>query len=161
MHLAAASAAHRARQAENAAIAKAGLPSRGRSADRDAVAGRGMTSPAKTFIGGSPMKVRDEEIGRALLDLVRRAELLQLALLHDRDAVGQRIGLGLVVGDEDRRQSVLRDQIVLDAAPRRIARNCGSSWPIGSSSSIELGVGGPARAPARRAAAGRPRSSDG
>ena len=43
----------------------------------------------------------DEQVGRAVAQLVRRAVLLQDARLHHRDAVGHGVGLGLVVGDEN------------------------------------------------------------
>ena len=49
----------------------------------------------------------DEEIGRPLLQLGLVGELLQHAALHDRDAIGERVRLGLVVGDEDRRHAAL------------------------------------------------------
>ena len=44
----------------------------------------------------------DEEVGRAVVDRLRLVELLQLALVHDRDARGERHRLDLVVGDVDR-----------------------------------------------------------
>jgi hypothetical protein len=65
------------------------------------------------FIGGSPMKLATNRLLGLCLDLGRGAELLQLALLHHSDAVGQRDRLGLVVGHEHRRHLVL-DQIVLE-----------------------------------------------
>lgn len=55
-----------------------------------------------------------EEVGGPLLDDVRRARLLEHAPLHHRDAVGERARLGPVVGDEDRRQPALLDEM-LDA----------------------------------------------
>ena len=44
----------------------------------------------------------DEEVGRPVVDRLRLVELLQLALVHDRDARGERHRLDLVVGDVDR-----------------------------------------------------------
>ena len=67
-----------------------------------------------TFIGGSPMKLATNRLVGSSFKLGRRGILLQNALLHDRDPVGKGDRLGLVVGDEHRRHSVL-DQIVLDA----------------------------------------------
>ena len=43
----------------------------------------------------------DEDIGRIVVDLERRADLLQHAMVHDGDAVGHGHGLELVVGDID------------------------------------------------------------
>ena len=43
----------------------------------------------------------DELVGRPAVDLHRRADLLQLAALHDRHAVGEHHRLFLVVRDED------------------------------------------------------------
>ena len=47
-------------------------------------------------------EVGDEIVGRPLVDLGRRGDLLDRALVHHRDAVGQDQRLFLVVGDEDR-----------------------------------------------------------
>ena len=44
---------------------------------------------------------------RAVVDLLRRADLLDRAVQHHDDAVGQRQRLGLVVGDEDHRHAGL------------------------------------------------------
>ena len=46
-------------------------------------------------------EVGDEIVGRALVDLRRRGDLLDGALVHHRDAVGEHQRLLLVVGDED------------------------------------------------------------
>ena len=43
----------------------------------------------------------DEEVGRVVEDLLRRADLLDEAVAHDDDAVAQRHGLDLVMGDID------------------------------------------------------------
>ena len=45
-----------------------------------------------------------EQVGRPVVDLLRRADLLQAPGRHDRDAVGHRHGLDLVVGDVDDRR---------------------------------------------------------
>ena len=42
-------------------------------------------------------ELRDEEVGGVLVDVGRRADLLQHALVHDGDAVGERHGLHLIV----------------------------------------------------------------
>ena len=59
--------------------------------------------PGTRFIDGLPMKLRDEDVGRPVIDLGRRADLLDAAVAHDDDAVGQRHRLDLVVGHEDDR----------------------------------------------------------
>ena len=46
-------------------------------------------------------EARDPGIDRLVVDLARRAELLQFALMHDGDLVGHRHGLELVVRDID------------------------------------------------------------
>ena len=60
--------------------------------------------PGRKFIAGEPTKVGDEQVGRPQVDLLRRAELLDLAVLHHRDAVGQRQRLDLVMRDIDHRR---------------------------------------------------------
>ena len=49
----------------------------------------------------------DEEVHRALVELLGRRDLLELALPHDRDAVAHRHRLDLVVRDVDRRHAEL------------------------------------------------------
>ena len=49
-------------------------------------------------------EIGDEGIGRGLVDLVRQADLLQPALVHDGDAVGHDQRLFLVMRDEQRGQ---------------------------------------------------------
>ena len=50
---------------------------------------------------GEPMKPRDEDIGRTVVEFERRAHLLHHAVMHDDDAAGHRHGLDLVVGHID------------------------------------------------------------
>ena len=50
---------------------------------------------------------RHEEVGRAVVELLRRVDLLQLPVAHDRDAVAHRHRLGLVVRDVQRRGAEL------------------------------------------------------
>ena len=50
-------------------------------------------------------EVGDEIVGRPLVDLGRRGDLLDRALVHHGDAVGHDQRLFLVVGDEDRGQA--------------------------------------------------------
>ena len=45
---------------------------------------------------------RDETVGRAAIEPLRRIDLADAAARHHRDAVGQRQRLALVMGDEDR-----------------------------------------------------------
>ena len=66
-------------------------------------------------------KRRHEQIGRPLLQVLRRGELLQHALLHHRDAVGQRNRFGLVMS-HDHRRHLLRDKVVLDAGAQQGAQ---------------------------------------
>ena len=47
------------------------------------------------------MKPADEQVDRAVVELLRRADLLQHALAHHRDAVAHGHRLDLVVGDVD------------------------------------------------------------
>ena len=50
---------------------------------------------------GRADEARDEQVGRAPVELLGRAHLLDDALVHDHDPVGERHGLDLVVGDVD------------------------------------------------------------
>src|SRR3984957_14717149 len=52
-------------------------------------------------------EARDEFRLRAIVDLFRRAELIDLAGVHHRDQVGRRHRLGLVVGDVNRGVTIL------------------------------------------------------
>ena len=54
-----------------------------------------------------PDELGDEQVGRRVVELLGRAELLEHALAQDRDAVAHRHGLDLVVGDVERRRRVL------------------------------------------------------
>jgi hypothetical protein len=54
---------------------------------------------------GRADEARDEHVARARVQVLRRADLLQYAQLHDRDAVAHRHRLDLVVGDVDRRRA--------------------------------------------------------
>ena len=49
-------------------------------------------------------KIRHEQIGRLLVELLWGADLLNHAVVHHRDAVADGVGLFLVVRDEDRGQ---------------------------------------------------------
>ena len=48
-------------------------------------------------------EARHEQVGRVVEHFLRRADLLDEAVLHDDDAVAQGHGLGLVMGDIDKR----------------------------------------------------------
>ena len=61
-------------------------------------------------------EARDEDVARPVVDLERRADLLQHALCHHRDAVGEGHRLDLVVGDVDGGDADLALQ-VLDLRP--------------------------------------------
>ena len=58
----------------------------------------------KRFIAGEPMKRRDEEVRRLVVELLRRALLLEHAFAHDRDPRAHRHRLDLVVRHVDRRR---------------------------------------------------------
>ena len=60
-------------------------------------------------------EAHDELALRMLVELARRAGLLDLALVHDHDLLGDLHRLLLVVGDEDRRHV---DLVVEAAQPR-------------------------------------------
>ena len=64
--------------------------------------GRPRSAPGTKFIGGEPMKPGDEQVHRLLVEVARRADLLEHALAQHRDAVAEGHRLGLVVGDVDR-----------------------------------------------------------
>ena len=59
------------------------------------------------FIAGLPMKPPTNMFSGPVVELLRRRDLLQLALAHDGDAVAHRHRLDLVVRDVDRRHSEL------------------------------------------------------
>ena len=63
----------------------------------------------------------DEAVGRAVIDLGRRAELLDLLVLHHRDPVGQGQGLDLVVRDVDHRRRAEALMQPLDLDPKLVA----------------------------------------
>ncbi len=61
-------------------------------------------------------EARDKNVVGIVVDFIRRAELLDLALVHDGDAVGQRHRLDLVMRHIDRRRLKLALD-VLELAP--------------------------------------------
>jgi hypothetical protein len=65
------------------------------------------------------MKVPVNRLAGPVLQLRGRGELLKHAALHHRDPVGQRVGLGLVMGDEDRGQPALLDEMLDPPAQQR------------------------------------------
>ena len=62
------------------------------------------TPPATVFIGGLPMKRATNRLAGRVVDVLGRADLLEHALVDDRDAVAHRHRLDLVVGDVDDRR---------------------------------------------------------
>ena len=80
---------------------------RRRSADREAgtaaqpdLAGAGERALEEVHLRRAD-EARDEQVGRAPVELLGRADLLDDALVHDHDPVGEGHGLDLVVGDVD------------------------------------------------------------
>ncbi len=90
----------------------------------------------------------DERRRRLPVDVLRGVELLELAGVHDADPVGDRQRLGLVVGDEQRRDP----EPLLEAADlsTQLWRTRASSADSGSSSSSTVGSIASARAIATR-----------
>ena len=82
-----------------AAAARCAMP----SAERREAVGRGRHGHVDEVHGRRADEARHEAVERAPVELERAADLLHQAVLHDDDAVAQRHGLDLVVGDEDRR----------------------------------------------------------
>ena len=73
---------------------------------------------AGEFVGGAG-EIGDEQIGRPVVDLVRRAHLQQLAVAHHPDAVAEHHRLGLVVGDIKRGHAgLLEDDAQIVAQPQ-------------------------------------------
>ena len=93
-------------------------------------------------------EVGDERRGRPLVDLARRADLLDRAVVHHDDAVGHRQRLFLVVRDHDRRHPSRCCSARI--SPRRRSRSFASSADSGSSSSSSDGAVASARASAMR-----------
>ena len=67
-------------------------------------------SPAKMF--AKPEEARHLDVDGTLVDLLRGADLTHLAAEHHCDGVGEGDRLGLVVGDEDRRDAETALQLV-------------------------------------------------
>ena len=86
---------------------------RARSAARRS---RPSTVPSSRFIAGEPMKSATKRLDGRIVDLVGRADLLQLAILQHRDLGRERHRLDLVVRDiDDRRAGLLMQPLDLDA----------------------------------------------
>ena len=115
--------------------------------------GSPMTVPVTVFIGGLPMKPRRTG-SRAVVDLLRRADLLEATAVEDRDACRHRHRLDLVVGDVDDRR--LEPALQLDELGAGLRR---AAWRRGSRAARPSGTlraGARSRARARRAGADRP-----
>ena len=99
----------------------------------------------------------DEEVDRLLVELARRRDLLEDALAQHADPVAEGHGLGLVVGDVDRR----------DAEPALQARDLGAHLPAQLGVEVRqrlveqerVGLRGRSRGPSPRAGAGHRRGS--
>ena len=107
----------------------------------------------------APTNSATNRVAGTVVELVGRGDLLEAARVEDPDAVGQREGLLLVVGDEDSRrarasaESCRSPRAWRRAGPRRGSR---TARRAGSAPAPARG-----RAPARRAAAGRPTARGG
>ena len=66
-------------------------------------------------MAGRADELGDEEVHRPLVEILRRAHLLEVAVPHHRDAVAERHRLDLVVRHVDRR----RREIALDPSDLR------------------------------------------
>ncbi len=53
---------------------------------------------AGELVGGAG-EIGDEQVGRPIIDLVRRPHLQQLAVAHHPDAIAEHHRFGLIVGD--------------------------------------------------------------
>ena len=98
-------------------------------------------------------EARDEQVHRVLVEDLRRVDLLDDAGAHDRDAVAERHGLGLVVRHVDRR----RAELAAGSARPRCA-SARAAWRRGSTAARPSGTpSGRARSrgPSPRAGAGR------
>ena len=63
---------------------------------------RPSDAAGEKFIAGRADEAGDEARRRVVVEFLRRADLLDAAVVHHHDAVGQRHRLDLVVGDVDR-----------------------------------------------------------
>ena len=104
------------------------------------------TVPASTFT--LPTKSATKGGGRLAVDLERRADLLDHAVVHHHDAVGHRERLLLVVRDHDGRDAQPRCSCRISW--RRCTRTLASRADSGSSSSSRPGEVASARASATR-----------
>ena len=124
-------------------IASRVAPSGSSSSSRSC--GRTQRSP-KRFAW--PTKRHHERVRGLVVELARAADLLDPAVVHDDDLVGDLHRLLLVVRDEDGRHVRL---VVQPPQPRaQLGAHRASSAPNGSSSSSTFGSGASARASAMR-----------
>ena len=116
----------------------------------------GRSRPVSMFIAGEPMKPATKRLAGAVVEVERRADLLDAAVVHDDDLVGHGHRLDLVVGDVDRGGLQPLVQVLDLGAHRRRA-----AWRRGSTAARRTGrPAGRARWPGpwRRAGAGRRRA---
>ncbi len=78
----------------------------------------GTTLPGTVFIGGVPMKLATNRFAGRVVDLLRRPDLLEHTVAHDRDAMAHRHRLDLVVRDVDHRR--LEPALQLDELGTRL-----------------------------------------
>ena len=101
-------------------------------------------------------EIGDEEIGRRIVDLGGRADLLQLAILQDGDLGRKRHRLDLIVRDiDDRRSGLLVQPLDLDA---HVDAQLGVEIGQRLVEQEHAAAGARVRGPWRRAGAGRPKA---
>ena len=116
-----------------------------------------MTVTSTKFIAGLPMKPATNRFDGSVVEVLRRVELLEHAVAHDRDAVAHRHGLDLVVGHVD--GGGLQALVQLARSRRGSAtRSLASRFESGSSMR-NTAARGRWRGRARRAGAGRRRAA--
>ena len=98
-------------------------------------------------VGGAE-EAGDETVGRTIVQLDRRSDLLNACRVEHRDAIGDRVGLFLIVGDVDGGDAEPAAAAAAPSASR--TRSLASRFDSGSSSSSTFGSITSVRASATR-----------
>ena len=101
-------AGSRARRGRRRAAAPVGVERDAELAERDLVA---SIFASTRFIAGEPMNAATKRSRGSLVELLRRVDLEDLPVAHDRDALPERHRLDLVVRDVDRRHAEPRVEL--------------------------------------------------